>query len=254
MMKCSEIQENLSQYIDGSLSEVANSEIKKHLQTCDDCQKELDETTSFLEFLESQELEIPSSNLKANFNKMLAAEIESNQSKVVQLQPQQDWKSFLKIAASVVIVVSAFLFGKYQSDISKIAGIQEENKQEVLAMLANNSASKRILAVTNAEEFSKKDIKIIEALINRLFFDKNANVRLTAAETLFKFSSEEIVKDALIKSLATEKNALVQIELIHILAKIQEKRAIKPMEKILTNEDTPDFVKQEIQISLPNLL
>lgn len=254
MMKCSESQEKLSQFIEGSLSEVANSEIENHLKTCANCQKELDEMTSFLSFLDNQEMEIPSASLKANFDKMLATEIEINQPKVVQLQPQQNWKSFLKIAASITIVISAFLFGKYQTTISQIASAKQENKNEVLAMLENNSASKRILAVTNAEEFSKKDTKIIQALINRLFFDKNTNVRLAAVETLYKFSSEEIVRDALIKSLETEKNASVQIELIQILAKIQEKRAIIPMEKILTNKETPEFVKQEVQINLPNLL
>ena len=254
MMKCNEIQENLSQFIEGGLSEVANSEVKKHLSTCNVCQKEFEEMTSFLSVLDTTEMEIPSSNLKASFEEMLAQEIEKSKPKVVQLQPKQDWKSFLKIAASIAIVISAFLFGKHQSDITKIANIKEENKKEVLAMLENNSASKRILAVTNAEEFTKDNTKIIEALINRLFFDKNANVRLAAAETLTKFSSKEIVRDALLKALVTEKNSSVQIELIYILGKIQEKRAIKPMEKMLTNEETPEFVKQEIQINLSNLL
>ncbi|MFK8059023.1 MAG: zf-HC2 domain-containing protein [Polaribacter sp.] len=254
MIKCSEIQENFPEYLESSLSEVANSDIKKHLNTCNSCAKELEEMQSFLSILDTEETEIPSSNLRAGFEQMLAKEIKESQPKVIQLKPKSDWKSYLKVAASIVIVVSAFLFGKHQSNIIKIANIQEENKQEVLAMLENNSASKRILAVTNAEEYTKKDTKIIQALINRLFFDKNANVRSAAAETLAKFSSEEIVKDALIKSLETEKNATVQIELIQILAKIQEKRAIKPMEKILSNEETPEFVKQEVKINLPNLL
>ena len=90
--------------------------------------------------------------------------------------------------------------------------------------------------------------------MNRLFFDKNTNVRLAAAETLSKFSSEEIVRDALIKSLETDKNTSVQIELIEILAKIQEKRAIKPMEKMLNSEETPLYVKQQLQLNLPSLL
>ena len=254
MMRCSEIQNQFSEYLENSLSEVANSEIKEHLKTCEVCQKELDEVKSFLSILDTNEMEIPSTKLRSNFEKMLAKEIEYQQPKIVQLQPKTDWKSYLKVAASIVIVVSAFLFGKHQSDISKIANLKEGNKQEVLAMLENNSASKRILAVSNAEEFTKKDTKIIKAIINKLLFDKNANVRSAAAETLSKFSSEIMVRDALIKSLETEKNSSVQIELIQILAKIQEKRAIKPMEKILSNEETPAFVKKEVQINLPNLL
>ena len=120
--------------------------------------------------------------------------------------------------------------------------------------MEDSSASKRILAVSNTEEFTTKDTKIIEALINRLFFDKNTNVRLAAAEALSKFSSEIIVRDALIKSLETDKSTSIQIELITILSKIQEKRAIKPMRKMLENEETPQYVKQQLQANLSTLL
>ena len=121
-------------------------------------------------------------------------------------------------------------------------------------MLENQSASKRILAVSNSEKINQPDTKIIEALINRLYYDKNTNVRLAAAETLAKFSSQEMVKTALIKSLETEKVASVQIELIQILAKIQEKRALEPMRKLLQKEETPNYVKQELAYNIPSLL
>ena len=146
----------------------------------------------------------------------------------------------------VLIVLSAFLLGKFQSD--NASSIENQTAQ-VLTLLEDNSASKRILAVTSAEDFTNKDTKIIEALINRLFFDKNTNVRLAAAEALSKFSSEAMVRDALIKSLETDKNTSVQIEVITILSKIQEKRAIKPMEKMLENEETPQYVKQQLQLN-----
>ncbi|WP_299669943.1 zf-HC2 domain-containing protein [uncultured Polaribacter sp.] len=253
-MKCTKIQEQFSQYVAHSLSEVANSEVQAHLKTCAVCTKELEELTSFLAMLDSEKMQEPSTNLRTNFKEMLASEIKKNAPKVIPLAPKQDWKSYLKVAASIVIVVGAFLFGKHQADVTKIAQVQEQNKEKVLALLENTSASKRILAVANAEEFNKKDTKIIEALINRLFFDKNANVRSAAAETLSKFSSETIVRDAFIKALETDENASVQIELIQILAKIQEKRAIESMQNLLNNEETPKYVKQQVELNLPSLL
>ncbi|TMM32504.1 hypothetical protein FDT66_02540 [Polaribacter aestuariivivens] len=253
-MKCNHIQNKLIGFLENSLSEVANSEVKEHLKSCTNCNKELEDVKSFLNILDNQKTEIPSNNLRDNFNKMLASEMANASPKVIPLKPQQDWKSYLKVAASIVIVIGAFLFGKHQSNITKIASVKNEHKEQVLALLENTSASKRILAVTNAEEFTKKDTKIIEALINRLFFDKNANVRSAAAETLAKFSSEIIVRDALIKALETDKNTTVQIELIQILAKIQEKRAIESMKKLLENEETPQYVKQQVELNLPSLL
>lgn len=249
-MKCSKIQEQLIDYLENSLSEVANSEIKNHVINCKNCTEELEEMKSFLGVLDTTKTEMPSTNLRKNFDEMLAKEIAKESSKVIQLQPKTDWKSFLRVAASIVIVISAFFLGKYQSNPETT----ENNKEAVLALLENTSASKRILAVNNAEEFSTQDTKIIEALINRLFFDENTNVRLAAAEALSKFSSETIVRDAFIKSLETDKNTSVQIEVIQILSKIQEKRAIEPMQKLLENEETPQYVKQQIQLNLSTLL
>ena len=249
-MKCSKIQEQLIDYLENSLSEVANSEVKNHVISCKNCAKEVEEMKSFLGVLDTTKMETPSTNLRKNFDEMLAKEIAKESSKVIQLQPKTDWKSFLRVAASIVIVISAFLLGKYQSNPETT----ENNKEAVLALLENTSASKRILAVNNAEEFSTQDTKIIEALINRLFFDENTNVRLAAAEALSKFSSETLVRDAFIKSLETDKNASVQIEVIQILSKIQEKRAIEPMQKLLEKEETPQFVKQQLQLNLSTLL
>jgi len=254
MKKFNDIQHQISGYLEGSLSKKDKIEFEKLLKKSEELQKEVSEMKSFLEILDADKFEKPSTNLKANFDKMLAQEIENQQLKVVQLEPRQDWKSYLRVAASVVIVISAFLFGKYQSNISRIAIKEEKNKQEVLAMLENNSASQRILAVSNAKEYPKKDTKIINAIINRLLFDKNTNVRLAAAEALSKFSKEIIVRDALIKSLETDKNTTVQIEVINILAKIQEKRAIKPMENMLNNEETPQYVKNQLKSNLSSLL
>ncbi|MBU3010211.1 HEAT repeat domain-containing protein [Polaribacter vadi] len=250
-MECRDIENKLNDYLEDNLSEIEKSEVEHHLKTCANCQQELAELKSFLAVLDNDTMETPSANLKLNFEQMLAQEIERHNPKVVQLKPKTDWKSYLRVAASILIVISAFLLGKYQPN--KTSSI-EKNTAQVLTLLEDNSASKRILAVNNAEEFTSKNTKIIEALINRLFFDKNTNVRLAAAEALSKFSSEELVRDALIKSLETDKSTIVQIEVITILSKIQEKRAIKPMEKMLENEETPQYVKQQLELNLSTLL
>jgi len=251
MMKCQKVQEQFNNYLEKSLSEKINADIEKHLNICDNCAKELEEFQAFLTILDDDKMETPSANLSMKFDQILTQEVEKNQTKVVQFQTKSEWKPYLQIAASILIVISAFLLGKYQNDNSPYI---DKNTAQVLTLLEDTSASKRILAVSNAEEFTTKDTKIIDALINRLFFDKNTNVRLAAAEALSKFSSEIIVRDALIKSLETDKNTSVQIEVISILSKIQEKRAIIPMEKMLRNEETPQYVKQQLQLNLSSLL
>lgn len=256
-MECKNIQNQLIDYIENNISKEEKLSIETHINSCSNCKEELENTKQFFSVLSEDKMEQPSANLKLNFEKALTEEIKENETKVIALTPKKDWKSYIRVAASIAIVASAFLLGRYQSNQQKItAAYQQKVQQEnnVLAMLENQSASKRILAVSNSEKINQPDTKIIEALINRLYYDKNTNVRLAAAETLAKFSSQEMVKTALIKSLETEKVASVQIELIQILAKIQEKRALEPMQKLLQKEETPNYVKQELAYNIPSLL
>ncbi len=254
-MKCNDIEKKLIGFIEGELTKQESSFIQNHINSCNNCQEEVAQMQSFLGVIDSDIEETPSANLKMNFDAFLAQ--EKNQTKVVQLQPKTNWKSHLRIAASILIVVSAFLIGKHQSGEDQLT-IAEKQKikeeKQVLALLENQSASKRIQAIDLSEEFTKTDTKIIDALINKLFNDKNVNVRLAAAEALSKFSSLEKVKAALIKSLETEKVSSMQIELIQILGKIQEKRALEPMRKLLENKETPNYVKQELQYNIASLL
>ena len=220
-MKCTKIENLLIDYIEENLNKEESLKVQKHIDSCVNCKKEVEEMKLFLGVLENDSEEMPSNNLKLNFNAFL--EQEKQQTKIVQLQPKNEWKTYLRVAASILLVVSAFLIGKYNSNLTHIANNQTKKEKEILAMFNNQSASKRIQAIDLSENFTKTDHKIIDALINKLFNDKNVNVRLAAAEALSKFSSLEKVKAALIKSLETEKTPSMQIEIIQILAKNSRK-------------------------------
>lgn len=251
-MECKNIQNKLIDYIENKLHQQEINNINKHLISCKECTKELNDTKRFLELIKNDNLEQPSSSLKTNFDTFLQEEINSKKTKVISINNTTNWKSILQIAASIIIVISAFLIGQ-KSTLSNTKTIINKEELKVLALLENQSVSKRILAVSQAEEFNENNTQIIDALINKLFNDKNINVRLAAAEALAKFSSLEKVKSALIKALETEKVPTMQIELIQILAKIQEKRALKPMKKLLNNSKTPTYVKQELEYNIASL-
>ncbi|OSY88659.1 hypothetical protein WH52_02995 [Tenacibaculum holothuriorum] len=249
-MECKDIQNKLIDYIENTLPQHDKSSVEEHLNSCDNCTKELKETTQFLALITKDTIEQPSVSLRDNFEKLLENEIKKQEPKVIDINHKTNWKTYIQIAASIAIVISAFLIGQKSNNGSNEITIKE---QQVLALLQNQSASKRIMAVSQAEEFNKNNTQIIDALIQKLFNDKNVNVRLAAAEALAKFSSLEKVKEALIKSLETEKVPAMQIELIQILAKIQEKRALEPMQKLLENSETPTYVKQELEYNIASL-
>lgn len=253
-MKRKDIQDRLVDYIDGKLSAEEKKAIELHLESSEDSQKDVKELSQLFDALSKEPMVEPTSKLRANFEELLAQEKAAMAPKVISINRSKDWKSYLRVAASILIVVSAFLLGRL-ANTGGGGGLNELRTAEVLAQFENQSASKRIQAVTTSEEeFTSKDTKILEALIERLYFDRNTSVRLAAVEALSKFTSEEMVKTALIKSLETDKDPAIQIELIQILTKIQEKRALEPMKKLLENKDVPLYVKQELQSNLPNLI
>jgi len=260
-MECEKIQNNLVDHIEHNLSEKASQAIASHIKKCQSCKIELQEMQAFLDDFSTTKPTQPSDNLRKNFEQMLHEEKQLQQPKVVKLQPKNKWKSFLQIAASIVLIVSSFLFGRYQqtqqfdAEVAELKNENLENKQNtILALMDNQSASKRIQGVQYVEEFTNLDPEIIEALVKRMLNDENTNVRLTAVTALQGFITSEIVKNGFIKALETEKDPAIQITIIQSLVKIQAKKALKPMQQLLEQEETQPFVKEEIKIALSNII
>jgi len=258
-MKCDKIQNNLVDYIENNISEKETKAMKTHIETCPNCQAAMSEMQRFLSEVSKEELEQPSESLRINFEKMLLEEKQLQQAKVVKLKT--NWKSYLQIAATILLVVGSFLVGRYQNserhDI-QVAQLENESliskQNTMLALMNNQSASKRIQGVQYVEEFTNLDAEIIEALVKRMLNDGNTNVRLTAVNALQGFISSEKVKDGFVQALETEKNPTIQIALIQSLVKIQAKKALKPMRELLEQEETQPFVKEEIKIALSNII
>ena len=232
--------------------------IQEHTDSCQDCNKELEDMKALFFDMAEDEMEQPSPSLRSNFEEMLASEkakasaeqSRSKETKVISIQERRSWKSYLQVAASILIVVSAFLIGKYSDPGNAVVNPQVAS---ILTQIEDQSASQRIAAMNLSEEIETTDKKIIQAIVDRLLYDEKPSVRLAAVEALAKFSSLEMVKQALIKSLETDKDPAIQIELIQVLVKIQEKRALPPMKRLLDNEDVPQYVKKEIQFNIPSL-
>ncbi|WP_299243690.1 HEAT repeat domain-containing protein [uncultured Aquimarina sp.] len=263
-MNCNQIQEQLIEYLDGSVDQNTHQVIAAHLITCTSCQESLEELQLIFDGIANDTEELPDASMKVNFKEMLQKEKEIlSDSKIVSLRKnsKNSWKTVLQIAATIALIVSAYLYGKQENNASfsqEMAILEKEKvqlKQEVtISLIENESASKRLQAVNYAEAFEKPGNEILKALINKMFYDDHINVRLAAAEALTKFSDSEMVRKALINALETEQDPGMQIELIQILVSIQEKRAVPSMEKLLQNEETPSYVKDQVTIGLPSLI
>ena len=262
-MKEQHIIAYIPDYLDGLLKEDKRRQVETHIDACDTCRKAFDEMQILFKAFEAEESSEPSPTVRENFFAQIEQEKEQDVT-LVQLRPNKKnnlWLTPLKIAAGLALLIGAFQWGTYRSQLKtnqKIAALEQQQNEirqtAMLSLMENQSASKRILGVNYIEELNKPDEAIVAALAERMLQDENINVRLTAAEALGRFSASQSVKRAFIQALKSEKDPAIQITIIHILVKIQEKNAVDPMRELLEKEETQPFVKQEIKSLLPNII
>jgi HEAT repeat protein len=263
-MDCNTIEQHIVDYLDGQMSAEESQNIKNHIASCDNCKAIYNETKALFSAFENVKEETPSDNLRTGFYKLLEEEKQLFDHKEVQLAQQKKefpWKQAFQVAASIIFMFGGYLLGSHNSKQTanqEISALQQETvelrEDMMLAMIENQSPSKRIQAVNFTESFVKPDTQILEALIGRMQFDGNMNVRLAAAEALSEFPKSTIVKEAFIEALTTQKDPSLQIAIIQFLVKIQEKRAIAPMQQILKESDSPDFVKDQVSDGISQII
>lgn len=261
-MENNHIVDLIPAYLDGHLSEEETKKFESHIEGCEDCKKETEEYKVFFEAMNREQNMKPSDNLRTNFERLLEEE-KDNQVKVVSItsKPKNGIFQFLKVAASVALLISAFFLGKnaqkneFQNEFAALEEQTVEIKQTaMISLLENQSASKRIQGVQYINDFINPDESIIMALADRMLNDENTNVRLSAMEALANFKNSEIVKEAFIQALKTENDPSIQIAIIQNLVEIQEKKAIGPMQDLLEQESTQPFIKDEITNAIPKII
>jgi hypothetical protein len=120
------------------------------------------------------------------------------------------------------------------------------NKLEIFTGLSNSeSASQRVAAALSVGELKNSDREITDILVKTMNTDPNSNVRMAALEALCKFYKEAYVKQQLVKSLSKQKDPIVQIALIQVLAAIKQLNITNELHSITTDPDINPAVKNQ---------
>ena len=119
----------------------------------------------------------------------------------------------------------------------------------ILSMLKRESASERIQAVDYSYDLQKPDDEVLQALIYTLDSDRNINVRIAAADAISRFGNDENVRNALVKSLLKQQEPSLQISIIEMLTKFNERRALPALRLLVENAETSDFVRLKAEES-----
>ena len=262
-MEQEHIQYLLPEYLDGQLESSEEKKVEAHLEVCEACSLELQNLEALFEAFKNEKEIEPSPSVREGFSKMLEHEKKkiSEDYKVIPINSGKRNKAIrkiFKIAAVGLLLFCSYLLGKYNQTSNPVNPITnnseiESQENEMLALFEDTSASKRIQGVSYFEEYENPDEDIIDALTERMLYDENKNVRLAAVEALEKFTKSETVKQNFISALKSEKDPVIQIAIIQILVKIQEKKAITPLKQLLKQDSTEPFVKDQIEALLPSI-
>ena len=117
-------------------------------------------------------------------------------------------------------------------------------KQVMFAGLNNmESPATRITVASEAYKLKNMGNDIVDALVNTLNTDPNANVRLAALDALARFYREGYVRKKLVASLKKQQDPVVQIALINLLTRMKESGILSELDKMVNDESTQKPVK-----------
>ena len=249
-MEESKMNELMMDYLDGNLTGELKDFVTKHIEKDNHWKAEFEGLKELTTLINKSKELTPDPSLKTGFENMLAQEMKTNshqsETKIIYWNSSKMW---MQVAASVTLLIVGVLFGlKLSSDRDELVALRNEmeaTKSLVLASLQNQSASSRIGAVNASYQMNTMDDDIVNALINTMNADENANVRLAAVDALSQLANEEKVRKALIAALSTQDKAVVQIALINLMVQLKENRAIEPMQRIIQDENSIEVVKDE---------
>lgn len=160
----------------------------------------------------------------------------------------------VKIDTHYVIPKQQFASNKQVPNVMNEIGNLKKEMQEtkdllILTMLKRESASERIQAVNYSYDLQRPDEKVLQALIYTLDYDRNINVRIAAVDAIGRFGYDENVRNALVKSLLKQQEPTLQISIIDLLTKFNERRALPALRLLAEDDGTSTFVRQKAEES-----
>jgi len=148
-MKCKEIQENLSAYLDKELSEIEIKLVEKHLKECLECSSLLSSLKKAVNILQA----MPALNVSEKFTENLFHKINSKDTKILFFPKNINKKilSYVVIAACLLLVIKITFFQRENLQISKI----NKMKQKKLTLKLENNYEKKQNTLPLQEDTAK---------------------------------------------------------------------------------------------------
>lgn len=106
-MKCEQIQNLLSEYVDNMLDAQESKKVTEHLKECKECQQMLQELEEMLSMFNKVEIINPPEDFKNNVMEKIKQENISNNKKPTIFKIKRSWLTWAATAAVVVIMIGS---------------------------------------------------------------------------------------------------------------------------------------------------
>ena len=283
---CSELEALLPAYADGSLPAAEAARVAEHLPGCPACQHQLHQLRALTADLDAALPEVAGTALRANFMAMLEQQkqqlapaaasvdaarpvvVEAPAAKVVSMWPTAVSATWLRVAASIVLLAAGIFLGRQLpwggaatgGSVATTPTATAQPVPDALAAALNGdsghavSASNRIQLVNRSGKETEPGDQTVQVLINTLNFDPSPNVRLAACDALYRLRADARVGEALVHSLSIQTDPNVQITLIDMLVTMRLHRAVPQLKRLAKRPDALPVVRAQAEAGVGKLI
>jgi hypothetical protein len=251
-MRCEDVQAHLPDHLAGALTPADAERVGAHLQTCPDCAAEFEAAGDLWRQLAA----IPapradSAGMRARFDAALDAH-----------QPPAAAPSFrsrgrfrhsgLQAAAAAALLAVGIGIGRETApepepdpQIGEMrAELREMRHMVTLSLLEQQSASERLKGVTYSSQIEQPGTDVVAALLDKLRYDVNVNVRLASIDALKRFAADESVRRGAVETLPEQTSPLVQIALIDFLVELKGREATETLRRLSMDSMVDEGVRE----------
>ena len=259
-MQCENVHARCADYLEGTLSPSAASEVADHLRACDECAEEMDQLRSTWEMLGAiPAVPADSAALRARVDAAIAgyqqgAEVRRRSRLRDRLEALMPWsvpRLIAQAAAAAVVLMLGFLLGRQgaapPAPDPQLSALREELRDTrqlvTLSLMQQQSASERLKGVSSTSQIEQPGGEVVTALLDALMHDPNVNVRLASIDALGRFAERDLVRRAMVDALDRQASPLVQTALINFVVEARDRDSVATLRRLSEDPMVDDSVR-----------
>ncbi len=279
-MNCQRVQDHFLDHQDGTLAPDEAAQLRTHLSSCPDCQREWAALQEITRKLDALPAAAPSPRLREQFYAMLGthqreadsvspfaiarSRIDRFFETLLPHRPSLQFALSLALLAAGVFAGARFLMppapppvtvtvadASARKELADLkARMSDMSRLVTYSLLQQQSTSDRLQSVLATMDVESPDHKVLAKLVGTLAFDPSINVRLSAVEALAPHTGDSLVRAGLLSALPRESAPLVQVAMIELLAAVGAQDAAPILDQLIRNDATDKNVRDAARRAL----